>query len=321
MEMLSDEALSGRRAAAAQRFSWRMVAGAAALLGFTFLGATAPLHGQVPASDVQGREIALVTGSTDGLGREIAWRLGATGAHVIVHGRNPERGAEVVDSIRKAGGTARFIRADLGSMEDVRELAATVVRDYDRLDLLVNNAGIGRGADGATREESAEGHELRFAVNYLSHYYLTYELLPLLKAASPSRVVSVTSTAQQAIDFDDVMLERAPYEGSRAYAQSKLAQIMFTMDLAEELEGTGVTANAVHPAVYMATSMVLNRGGTPMTTIDEGADAVWHVITSPDAGTGQYYNQERVARANAQAYDMAARGRLRELSRELLGMN
>jgi NAD(P)-dependent dehydrogenase (short-subunit alcohol dehydrogenase family) len=196
-----------------------------------------------------------------------------------------------------------------------------VLRDYERLDLLVNNAGIGRGEDGATRQESQEGHELRFAVNYLSHFYLTRTLLPLLRESAPARVVSITSTAQEAIDFDDVMLERAEYEGARAYAQSKLAQIMMTMDLAEELEGTGVTVNAVHPAIYMATSMVLNRGGTPMATIDEGADPVMQVIMSPAAGSGNYYRQATNARANAQAYDVEARRRLRELSKQLAGLN
>jgi NAD(P)-dependent dehydrogenase (short-subunit alcohol dehydrogenase family) len=196
-----------------------------------------------------------------------------------------------------------------------------VLRDYERLDLLVNNAGIGRGEDGATRQESQEGHELRFAVNYLSHFYLTRTLLPLLRESAPARVVSITSTAQEAIDFDDVMLERAEYEGARAYAQSKLAQIMMTMDLAEELEGTGVTVNAVHPAIYMATSMVLNRGGTPMATIDEGADPVMQVIMSPAAGSGNYYRQATNARANAQAYDVEARRRLRELSMQLAGLN
>jgi NAD(P)-dependent dehydrogenase (short-subunit alcohol dehydrogenase family) len=131
--------------------------------------------------------------------------------------------------------------------------------------------------------------------------------------------VSITSTAQNAIDFDDVMLERGPYEGARAYGQSKLAQIMMTMDLAEELEGTGVTANAVHPAVYMATSMVLNRGGTPMTSIDEGADPVLQVITSPMAGNGNYWRQATNARAAAQAYDLEARRQLRDLAMRLTG--
>jgi NAD(P)-dependent dehydrogenase (short-subunit alcohol dehydrogenase family) len=279
----------------------------------------APLSSQqvAPAAD---RRVALITGSTDGLGRELALRLGDAGMHIIVHGRNAERGAEVVREIEDRGGSARFIRADLASLAEVRALAETVLAEYHRLDLLVNNAGIGRGNDGATREVSRDGHELRFAVNYLSHYLLTYTLLPLIRESAPARIVSVTSTAQNPIDFDDVMLERAEYAGTRAYGQSKLAQILFTLDLAEELAGTGVTVNAVHPAVFMATSMVLNRGGTPLTTIDEGADAVMHVITSPDAGTGQYFNQTRAMPANAQAYDRDARARLRRLSRELTGV-
>jgi NAD(P)-dependent dehydrogenase (short-subunit alcohol dehydrogenase family) len=267
------------------------------------------------------RPVALVTGSTDGLGRDVALRLGGAGYHVIVHGRNEERGRAVVAEIQSTEGSASLIIADFASLANVRQLAAKVLADYSRLDVLVNNAGIGRGADGATREESQDGHELRFAVNYLSHFYLTRALLPLLRESAPSRIVSITSTAQNAIDFDDVMLERAPYEGARAYGQSKLAQIMMTMDLAEELEGTGVTANAVHPAIYMATSMVLNRGGTPMATIDEGADPVMQVIMSPLAGSGNYWRQATNARAQAQAYDLDARRRLRTLSMQLTGLN
>lgn len=273
------------------------------------------------AVDTGIRPVALVTGSTDGLGRDVALRLGGAGYHVIVHGRNEERGRAVVEEIQAKEGSASLIIADLASMENVRRLASTVLRDYSRLDVLVNNAGIGRGADGATREESQDGHELRFAVNYLSHFYLTRTLLPLLRESGPARIVSITSTAQNAIDFDDVMLEREPYEGARAYGQSKLAQIMMTMDLAEELAGTAVTANAVHPAIYMATSMVLNRGGTPMATIDEGADPVMQVITSPLAGSGNYWRQATNARAQAQAYDVAARRRLHELALRLTGLN
>jgi NAD(P)-dependent dehydrogenase (short-subunit alcohol dehydrogenase family) len=272
------------------------------------------------AVDTGIRPVALVTGSTDGLGRELALRLGGAGYHVIVHGRNEERGRAVVEEIESRDGSADLILADLGSMAEVRELAARVLRDYTRLDLLVNNAGIGRGADTSARSESVEGHELRFAVNYLSHFYLTHTLLPLIRESAPARIVSITSTAQQAIDFDNVMLERE-YDGARAYAQSKLAQIMMTVDLAEELGGTGVTANAVHPAVYMATSMVLNRGGTPLTTIDEGADPVLQVIHSPLAGSGNYYRQATNARADAQAYDLDARRRLRELAVRLVGLD
>jgi NAD(P)-dependent dehydrogenase (short-subunit alcohol dehydrogenase family) len=187
--------------------------------------------------------------------------------------------------------------------------------------VLVNNAGIGRGQDGAPREVSADGYELRFAVNYLSHFLLTRTLLPLLVQSAPARIVSVSSGAQTAIDFDDVMLEREPYEGTRAYAQSKLAQILMTMDLAEELEGTGVTANAVHPETFMNTSMVLERGGTPVAAVEDGAASVLNVVRSPDAGSGQYFNILSVGRANDQAYDVEARRRLRELSMRLVGLD
>jgi NAD(P)-dependent dehydrogenase (short-subunit alcohol dehydrogenase family) len=266
------------------------------------------------------RGVALVTGSTDGLGREVALRLGGAGYHIIVHGRNEERGRAVVEEIESHEGSASLIIADLGSMTQVRALAAQVLRDYDRLDILVNNAGIGRGADTSIRSESEEGYELRFAVNYLSHFYLTHTLLPLLRESAPARIVSITSTAQNPIDFENVMLERE-YDGARAYGQSKLAQIMMTIDLAQELEGTGVTINAVHPAVYMATSMVLNRGGTPFTTIDEGADPVLQVITSPLAGSGHYYRQAERSPPQEQALDAQVRRQLRELARRLTGLN
>jgi len=293
----------------------------AAAVAFAVLTPVSPLSAQVDPFETEGRQIVLVTGSTDGLGREVALRLGASGAHVIVHGRNIERGLAVVHEIESSSGTARFIQADLASLAQVRELVEIVTRDYDRLNLLVNNAGIGRGQDNAPREVSADGHELRFAVNYLSHFMLTRSLLPLLRAGAPSRIVSVSSAAQTPIDFDDVMLEGPPYAGERAYAQSKLAQIFMTFDLAEELEGTGITANAVHPETYMDTSMVRERGGTAFATVDEGADAVMNVITSPDAGNGQYFNILEVGRANSQAYDPEARARLRELSLELTGLN
>jgi len=307
-----DSAIPAILAPTARRFA---VAVAATLVAAFSL--VAPASAQV---DTGMRGVALVTGSTDGLGREIALRLGGAGYHVIVHGRNEERGRAVVEEIESHEGSASLIIADLASMTQVRAMAAQVLRDYDRLDILVNNAGIGRGADTSIRSESEEGYELRFAVNYLSHFYLTHTLLPLLRESAPARIVSVTSTAQNPIDFDNVMLERE-YDGARAYGQSKLSQIMMTIDLAEELEGTGVTINAVHPAVYMATSMVLNRGGTPFTTIDEGADPVLQVITSPLAGSGHYYRQAEQSPPQEQALDPQARRRLRELARQLTGLN
>ena len=264
-----------------------------------------------------GQEVALVTGSTSGLGHELALRLGSMGMHVIVHGRNRERGMEVVEAIESEGvGSARFYRADLASFEQVREFAEAVLRDYDRLDVLINNAGIASTPNG--RALSEDGNELIFQVNHLSHFLLTRMLLPRLLESAPARIVNVSSGAQRAIDFDDVMLENG-FSGGRAYAQSKLAQVLFTFDLAEELEGTGVIVNTLHPATYMDTPMVTRGGGTPRTTVDEGADAVMQLVTSPDIGSGGYFVGLRASRANAQAYDEEARARLWRLSEELTG--
>src|SRR5271167_1650562 len=200
---------------------------------------------------------ALVTGSTDGVGRYVAERLAEEGARVIVHGRDPVRGEAVVERIKRQGGDARLLIADLSSLAEVRSLAEAVKRETDGLDALVNNAGI--GTSGARRELSADGFELRFAVNYLAGFLLTRLMLPMLANRKSARIVNVSSAGQQAIDFSDVMLTRG-YSGVRAYCQSKLAQIMFTIDLAGELQESGVIVNCLHPATYMNTTMVRRAG-------------------------------------------------------------
>jgi NAD(P)-dependent dehydrogenase (short-subunit alcohol dehydrogenase family) len=158
-------------------------------------------------------------------------------------------------------------------------------------------------------------------VNYLSGFLLAHLLLPLLKASAPSRIVNVASLGQHPIDFDDVMLTKG-YTGSRAYAQSKLAQIMFTIDLARELEGSGVTVNSLHPATYMNTTMVREGGITPISTVEQGGNAILHLAAGDDVAdkTGLFFNGMREAPANPQAYDAAARGRLHDLSLELTGL-
>lgn len=288
-----------------------------ASLAMTALTAVSALTA-APARAQTDQPVILITGSTDGLGREVALRLGATGAHIIVHGRNRERGEAVVAEIERQGqGSARFYAADLGSLDQVKAFGDAILRDYRRLDVLVNNAGIWLTSDNE-RRLSDDGHELHFAVNYLSGYLLTHMLKPLLVAGAPSRVVNVSSTAQRAIDFDDVMMDDG-YSGSRGYAQSKLAQVLFTIDLAAELEGAGVTVNALHPATLMNTSMVEEAGISPRATIDEGADAVMRLVTEPGLGTGLYFNGQRETRPNDQAYDAEARTKLRELSDRLIG--
>jgi NAD(P)-dependent dehydrogenase (short-subunit alcohol dehydrogenase family) len=265
---------------------------------------------------------ALVTGSTDGVGRVVAKRLGEGGWRVLVHGRDRARGERVVAEIKNAGGSAEFLAADLSALAEVRRLAGAAQQTTKRLDLLINNAGIGGGGSRGTRQTSADGYELRFAVNYLAGFLLTHLLLPLIRKSAPARIVNVSSLGQQAIDFTDVMLTHG-YSGSRAYCQSKLAQIMFTVDLAHELEGTGVTVNALHPATYMNTTMVRQSGATPMSSVEEGADAILNLATSADMEerSGLYFNGQREARADEQAYDAEARQHLKTLSLELAGLS
>ncbi|RWM23476.1 MAG: SDR family NAD(P)-dependent oxidoreductase [Mesorhizobium sp.] len=261
----------------------------------------------------------LITGSTDGVGRLVAQRLGAGGARVLVHGRDAIRGKATVSEIEAAGGKAELLVADLSSLAEVRRLTEAVRARTDRLDILINNAGVGTAGPNARRQVSADGYELRFAVNYLAGFLLTSELLPLLKASAPARIVNVASAGQQAIDFDDVMLTRN-YDGVRAYCQSKLAQIMFTIDLAEQLNGTGVTVNSLHPASYMNTTMVRQAGITPWNSVETGAEAIINLATSPalEGRSGLYFDGQRESRANAQAYDAKARQQLRTLSLELV---
>lgn len=279
------------------------------MLAFTDARAQTPVR--LPA----GQRVALVTGSTDGLGREVARRLAAEGAHVIVHGRNAQRGQAVVSEIAKAGkGSARFYQADFASLDAVRRFGNDILRDYDRLDLLVNNAGV--FVRGDARQVSADGHEMHMAVNYLSGVLLTELLLPRLEQGRAPRIVNVSSLAASPIDFDDVMITRG-YSGNRGYGQSKLAQVLFTKDLAERLAPKGIRVYALHPATYMDTTMVRSGGMTPRSTVDEGATAVMHAISTTTEPSGTYFNGLKVGTPHAQAEDAEARRKLREISTQL----
>jgi NAD(P)-dependent dehydrogenase (short-subunit alcohol dehydrogenase family) len=271
-------------------------------------------------ADGKGRT-ALITGATDGVGRMVARALAQQGWRVLVHGRDRPRGEALVREIEQASGRATFLAADLASLAEVRRLSDAVKQQTDRLDLLINNAGIGSVGSAPGRQTIADGHELRFAVNYLAGFLLTHLLLPLLKASAPARIVNVASAGQQAIDFSDVMLTRG-YSGGGAYRQSKLAQVLFTVDLAHELEGSGVIANTLHPSTYMNTTMVRQSGTTPISTVEDGAAAILQLAVSPnlDGKSGLYFNVLRESRADPQAYDAEARRRLRALSLKLVGL-
>jgi NAD(P)-dependent dehydrogenase (short-subunit alcohol dehydrogenase family) len=260
----------------------------------------------------------LVTGATDGLGKRVAFELAAGGATVLLHGRSRKRLEATLEEAREGTGSEKLglYLADLSSLGEVRTLADRVLTEQDRLDVLVNNAGVIAGE----RRESGDGYELTFAVNYLAHFLLTHLLLPLLRDSAPARVVNVASAGQSPIDFDDVMLERG-YGGMKAYTQSKLAQVIFTFELAERLGASGVTVNALHPASLMDTKMVLETFGRSMSTVEEGAEATVRLAASPELEgvTGRYFDGTREGRAERQAYDEEARKRLWVLSEELCG--
>jgi NAD(P)-dependent dehydrogenase (short-subunit alcohol dehydrogenase family) len=268
------------------------------------------------------QQTILVTGSTDGLGEATAEKLVHRCANVLVHGRSEQKLERAMAKLgADRGARVRGLLADLSSLEQVRRLARTVERRVDRLDVLVNNAGV---VVMEGRRESRDGFELTFAVNYLSHFLLTAELMPLLRRSAPARIINVASIGQAPVNLDDPMAEQE-YEGFRAYVQSKLAQIMFTIELADRLREAGeegVTVNALHPATFMDTQMLrVGLGATPRSEVAEGVESLSRLVTDPelDGVSGRYFDQLEEATAEAQAYDADARRRLWELSEELTG--
>ena len=265
------------------------------------------------------KQTILITGATDGIGKITALQLAKQKAHILIHGRNEKKLAEVIDEIKNTTGNKNiegFI-ADLSSLAEVRELANEVLEKHDKLDVLINNAGAGT----ADKRYSKDGIELRFAVNYLAPFLFTHLLLPALKNATPSRIVNVSSAGQAPLNFDGIMLERN-FDPMRAYSQSKLALIMFTIDLAEQLKNENIAVNILHPGTYLDTNMVRNSGISPWGKPETGADAEVFLAISPELErvTGKYFNVKKEAKANAQAYDANARKKLWELSMHLTGL-
>jgi NAD(P)-dependent dehydrogenase (short-subunit alcohol dehydrogenase family) len=259
----------------------------------------------------------LITGATDGLGKEVAALAAKDGARVLVHGRDRAKAEAAAAEIGAAG----VYLADLASLDEVRAMAEAVLKGETRLDVLVNNAGVGLFGSGG-RQESRDGYELHFQVNYLAPFLLTLQLLPLIRKCAPARIVNVSSIGQAPIDFADVMLERS-YSGMQGYCQSKLAQVMFTLDLAEQLKGSGVTVTSLHPGTFMNTKMVTGQGFEPRSKVEDGAAATFRLAASDDVEgqTGVFYNQLSLGRANDQAYDVKSRRELWNLSLRLAGLS
>jgi NAD(P)-dependent dehydrogenase (short-subunit alcohol dehydrogenase family) len=268
-------------------------------------------------------QVILVTGATDGIGKQTAIDLAKLGATVLLHGRNAERGAKVMEEIVQVTGNKkiRFYIADFSSLAEVRRLAAEIQADYPSLDVLINNAGIGFGnLNDAKRALSLDGFELRLAVNYLAPFLLTCKLLPILSIET-SRVINVASVGQRSFDLSNIMLDRN-YSPTLAYMQSKLALVAFTFELSERYGHSNMTFNCLHPGTYLNTKMVHESGITPMGSVQSGSDAIVYLALSTELEgvTGKYFDQKRESRAESQAYDSGFRKKLWQLSESLTGL-
>jgi NAD(P)-dependent dehydrogenase (short-subunit alcohol dehydrogenase family) len=265
-------------------------------------------------------QTVLITGATGGLGRALVHRAAGHGATVVAHGRDERRLRDLALEVEEATGTSiDTVAAELADLREVDRLADSVLDTYDRLDVLVNNAGVGFGVPDGPREVSVDGIELRFAVNHLAAYRLAGRLAKLLEVSAPSRIVQVASAGQLALDPDDPLTEHG-WDGVTAYRRAKLAQVMATYDLAADLVGTGVTVNALHPATFMDTAMVRDSGVSPTSTVEEGLAATWRLVADPDLEgvSGRYFDGTREGTTDPQADDPAARAWVRALSDRLL---
>lgn len=265
-------------------------------------------------------KVCLVTGATDGIGKETVRALAAVGATVVGVGRNPAKIKAALQDIGETSGSLEFLTADLSSQTHIRMLAEEFRRKYTRLDVLVNNAG----ALFTSYRESIDGIEMTFALNHLSYFLLTNLLLDLLIASAPSRIINVASDAHGGgqLNFDDLG-NRRNYSGWDAYNDSKLANIMFTYDLARRVEGSGVTVNAVHPGFVNSNfqrAAGLNMRG-PLSS-EEGADTqVWLAASDQVEGiSGKYFVRRSETQSSEESYDQDAARRLWDASARLVGM-
>lgn len=258
----------------------------------------------------------LITGTTDGLGKAVALELAKEGHTLLLHGRNPQRGEALLKQIEKETGNTKlkYYNADFAELSQIKQLAREVLENEPQLDVLINNAGLGIEP---TRQTSKDGNEMLWQVNYLGTYLLTKLLKPLLKKSAPSRIVQVASAGQAAPNFEDINQEKH-WTGYQGYCQSKLAQIMLTVELADEYAKDGISMNALHPASLMPTKIV-------QSSIDSIPDGVKSVVTLAISDklintNGKYFFKRTQEKADATAYDKQARKQLMELSYEMTGV-
>jgi retinol dehydrogenase 14 len=277
-----------------------------------------------------GGTTVLITGGTSGIGNATAVAMAAMGANVAIVGRNQERGEAAVEEIKAQSHneSVELMLADLSVQAEVRRLAEEFLERYDRLDVLVNNAGLVQ----SKRTETPDGIETTLAINHLAPFLLTNLLLGCLEQSAPSRVITVSSEAQRwgTMDFED-MQSRRKYRGFPVYGMTKLANIMFTYELAERLDGTDVSANCLHPGSVGTNFGQNNRDAMAlffrtfkpfMRSPEQGADTLIWLASSPevDGVSGKYFSDRKEIEAKKVAYDPAARRRLWEISEELTGL-
>jgi NAD(P)-dependent dehydrogenase (short-subunit alcohol dehydrogenase family) len=278
---------------------------------------------------MDGTSVVLVTGANSGMGKAICIELAKTGAQVVMLCRNKQRGEEALADVRQLSDnkTVELMLCDLGSMKSINSFCDEFLERYDRLDVLINNAGVILPG----RHETADGFELQFGVNHLGHFLLTKRLLDLLVASAPARIINVSSGAHKAgrIYFDDVNLT-ANYRFIRAYAQSKLANVLFTNELSDRVKDKGVTVNCLHPGA-VATNMGINREtgfGTFITrllkpffvTAEQGAQTSIYLATSPEVAnvTGKYFYRKKPVATSKRAKNKADARKLWELSEKMI---
>ena len=262
----------------------------------------------------------LITGATDGLGKAAAEWFAGKGAEVLLHGRSEDKGRRTLENIKESTGNEKlaYYNGNFSSLDSVSQVAEEILTGEDRIDILINNAGIGGGPkSGSARNTSEDGFEQIWAVNYLAQVLFTRKLEPLLEKGS--RIVNVASIGQAEIDFDDLNIEHR-YDGFLAYSRSKLALIMFTFDLAGEVKNREITVNAIHPATLMETNMVNEHFGRSQSSVEEGLEALAFLAASEDTEgiTGKFYDGRRRSKSLGQAYDHEARRQLKARTEEIL---
>lgn len=272
-------------------------------------------------------KVALITGANSGIGKETALALARMGANLVMVCRDRERGRLALEETKSKSGnaTVELMICDLSSQTQIRKLAQELKQKHDRLDLLINNAGVIL----TRRRVTEDGIESTFAINHLAYFLLTNLLLDLIKQSAPARIVNVSSTVHSSatIDFNDLQAERS-YGGMRAYGQSKLANVLFTYELARRLEGSNVTVNCLHPGV-IATNIFRDISGLVGTASKlflkspkRGAETSIYVATSPEVEgvTSKYFDDKKAVRSSPESYDEAIAQRLWQVSEQLTNL-